>query len=295
MIPAVRSPAWFLVLLAGCHPSATVDRTMPVANLQPYHSVALRVQSTAFASQGQAMLLESSVLDRLRQKCGFEQVARFSGAPADVIVDLNMTHTGRGGGGWVSNSSVATVDALLVLTDGQNGDLLGTATIHGKSSGMIINNAPPENEAVEVVAKTVADLLAKSGCSGPRIARAAPPPPPGPGTGSGSAGGDGGGSGSGSAGPPPPDDAKRAAAEALSDQGKEKLYAADVPGALAAFQQANALVPDPRYEFNVCIALAVQEKWDAAIGACQQARGMNPAPELATRIDRRLDLLQHHQ
>jgi hypothetical protein len=286
---------WFLVLLAACHPSATVEHTMPVANLQSYRTVALRVRSTAFASQGQATWLEQATINHLRQKCAFE-VVPVGQQPADVVLDLNITRTGRGGGGLISNENTAVLDALLVLTDGQDGQLLGTATIHGKSSGMIINNQPPENEAIDVVGKTVADVLFKSGCGGPRVARAATPPPP---TGTGSdatTAGAGSGAGAGSSsGTAPPDDAKRAQAEQLNEQGKEKLYGADIAGALALFQQANALVPDARYQFNVCIAFGAQEQWDNAIAACQQARGMNPDAKLSAKIDHRIDLLQHRQ
>ena len=259
---------------------------MPVANLQSYRTVALRVHSTAFASQGQAMFLEKAVLDRLRQQCGFEQVGN-GATRADVVLDLDITNRGRGGGGWISNDNVATIDTLLVLTDGQDGELLGTARIHGKSSGMIVNGGVPETEAVDVVAQTIVELLAKSGCSGARIARATLPPvgpPRGSGAGEGSA-----------SGPQPPDETRRAEAEALDDQGKEKLYGNDVAGALAAFQQANALLPDARYAFNVCLALGVREQWDNAIVACRQARAMNPPAKLATKIDHRLDLLQHRQ
>lgn len=256
---------------------------MPVANLQSYRTLSLRVKSTAFAAQGQAMILESAVLQKLQQKCGFAQVERAGGAPADVMLDLNITQAGRGGSGFITNSSKATIDTLLVVTDGQSGDLLGTARIHGESGGMIVNDASPESEAVEVVAKTVADVLAKSGCSGPRIAKAAPtpvePPPPPPGDGSAA----------------PPDEAKLAQADALNEQGKDKLRSADVQGALASFQQAVALVPDPRYQFNVCLTLEAAEQWDNAIAACKQARTMNPEAKLATKIDNRLDLLQRRK
>ncbi|MDB4957401.1 MAG: hypothetical protein JWO36_4970 [Myxococcales bacterium] len=256
---------------------------MPVASLQSYRTVSLRVHSTAFAAQGQAMFLESAVLDKLHRQCGFEQI-RPGATPADIVLDLNITQTGRGGGGWLANSNLATIDTLLVLTDGQEGELLGTVRIHGQSSGMLINNAPPENEAIDVVAKTIADMLAKSGCSGPRIARIkAPPPGPDPVV------------DTGSAAPPPPDETHRTEAEALNEQGKQNLYAADLAGALAAFQQANALLPDARYEFNVCLALGAQEQWDNAITACRQANALHPQPKLATKIDHRLELLQHHQ
>jgi len=155
--------ACVLLLAIACHPSASIERTMPVANLQSYRTVALRVHSSAFASQGLAMTLETSVLERLRQTCGFEQVGGAGTTAADVVLDLNITNISKGGTGWIRNENQVQIDTLLVLSDGQAGDLLGTATIHGKSSGTVINNAPQENEAIAVIAKTVAELLAKSG------------------------------------------------------------------------------------------------------------------------------------
>lgn len=266
---------------------------MPVANLQSYRTVGLSVRSTAFASQGIAMFLENAVMQKLQQQCGFEKVGKAGTGPNDVVLDLNITRSGRGGGGWVSNSGTAVIETLLVLSDGENGELLGTARIRGQSSGMIINGAPPENEAVEVVAKSVADLLAKSGCSGPRIARTEPPPE----TGSGSSTGSGTGSGSATqqGSGAPPDDAKRAQAEALNEDGKLKLRSADIAGALTSFQQANALVPDPRYQYNVCLTYEAQEQWQNAIAACKQARAMNPEPRLVAKIDKRLEMLVAHQ
>ena len=147
----MRVASWLVALvfvaLVGCRPSATIEQTTPVANLQTYRTVALSVRSTAFAAQGLAVGMEAAVLQALRQKCGFEQIDRASTAPADVTLDLNITATGRGGGGLISNSNTATIDTLLVLTDGQSGDLLGTARIRGKSSGVLINSGRPENEA----------------------------------------------------------------------------------------------------------------------------------------------------
>jgi len=251
---------------------------MPVANLNTYRTVGLRVQSSAFASQGQATMLENAVLQKVQQSCSFTQVTHAGSTPADVVLDLNITNTGRGGSGWIKNQNEATIDTLLVLSDGQSGELLGTARIHGSSSGMIINNSVPENEAIDAVAKSVAELLAKSGCFGPRVAKAEPAPTPDPpATGSGAT----------------PDDAKRHDAEQLNEQGKEKLRGADIAGALAAFQQANTLVPDARYEYNVCLAYEAQEKWSNAIEACKQARAMKPEARLVAKIDHRLELLKN--
>jgi len=280
------------LFLVSCQPSATVENTMPVANLQAYRSIALRAHTNAFASQGQAMLLEGAVTMKLRQKCGFDAVGPFAQtANADVVLDLNITKVSRGGGGIMSNPNKANVDVLVVLTDGRDRDLLGTATIRGQSSGMIVNNNLPENQAIEVVADAIANLLTKSGCSGPRIARIDPPPVPGPGPDVGPIPN----GGSNTASTPPPDDATRQRAEALNEGGKEKLYGADLAGALALFQQANGMAPDPRYLFNVCLTLGAQEQWDNAVSACQQARSMNPPETLAGKIDRRLESLQKRQ
>ena len=259
---------------------------MPVANLKTYRTVALRVKSTAFAAQGLASLLETRVLEGLRQKCSFEQVAPESDPPADVVLDLNITNTMRGGGGIIQNTSQATVETLLVLSDGQTSDLLGTARIRGKSGGMIVNDAVPENDAIEAVAKSVVDLLGQSGCSGPRIARAEPPPPPPPDANPGT------GPGSGTTPPPPDADKRRADAEAQNDAGKKKLRDADVPGAIAAFQAANELVPDARYGYNLCVAFEANERWADAITACNQARGMTTEARLIKKIDQRLEVLR---
>jgi hypothetical protein len=259
---------------------------MPVANLQSYHTVGLRVHAVPTA-KGQAAFLEPAVTGWLRQQCGFEQVGHVGTNPVDVVLDLTVTRAGRGGGGMISNPNTAVMDTLLVLTDGQTKEIMGTARIHGQSSGMIVNGSKPEAEAVNIVAKTVAEILAKSGCSGPRTARVeAPPPPPTPDPTTNN--------GQGSAAPQP-DETHRAEAEALNDAGKEKLQTADMQGALVSFQQANQVLPDPRYEFNVCLALEAQEQWDNAITACKMARGMNPEARLVVKIDHRIDLLQHHQ
>lgn len=263
---------------------------MPVANLQTYGTVALRVHTSAFAAQGQAMFLEQDVISNLKKKCGFTTVDRASGAPADLVLDLNIVSIGRGSGGWVTTGSTAYVDTLLVLTDGTDGQLLGTAKIKGKSGGVIVNNAPPERDAIGAVAKSVGDLLAKSGCSGARVAKAIPQPiDNGPGPGSGS------GDGSGSASPAGPDESRRPEAEALNDAGKEKLYAADVTTALSLFQKANALLPDAKYELNICIALGTLERWDEAIASCNHAKTMHPTPSTETKIDNRLAALKQRQ
>lgn len=305
MLAAVRAcPALLIVLATACRPSATVENTMPVANLQPYRTMALRVRSTAFAAQGWASYLETSVAARLKTSCQFDFIGGAYTPNPDVVLDLNITRAGRGSNGWVTSSGTAVMETLVVLSDGHDGELLGTARIRGESSGVIINNRPPENEAVEVVAKSIADLLAKSGCSGPRVARAEPAvatvPQTGSAAGSGSdsgtatGSGDGAGSnGSTDTGPTTPavDPAKRAQAEALKESGIEKLRGDNLTGALADLQQALALVPEPRYQYNICLVYEAMKKWDDAIGACNKVRTMKPDARLSGQVDRRLELL----
>jgi hypothetical protein len=283
----MRLAPWFLATLAvACHPSATIQRTMPIASLQSYRTVSLRVQATGYGSTGYARFFESAVLAQLQAQCGFEQILRpDKNNPADVLLDLNITGMRRGSTGIVQNPNQANMEMLLVLTDGA-GELLGTAKIHGQSSGLGISTGSPENEAINIVAKSVGDLLSKSGCSGPRIAKVEPPQPPQPPH-------DGSGSGSGSATVQPPDETKRPDAEALNESGKDKLRSADVPGALAAFQQANAMLPDAKYAFNICLAYQAEEQWNDALATCKKAKDMNPQGALASKIDHQIDVLAH--
>jgi Flp pilus assembly protein TadD len=122
-----------------------------------------------------------------------------------------------------------------------------------------------------------------------------PEPPPTTGTGTtgtttGSAG-TGTGTGSNTA---QPDEEKVAQAEALNEQGKDKLRSADMAGALADFQRANQVAPDARYQYNVCLAYEALEQWQNAVAACKQARGMTTDERLVAKVDHRLDLLAAH-
>lgn len=276
---------------------------MPVANLQSYRTVEVRSRTNLPIAQGQAQLLQNWVMQRLGQVCGFERVNP-AGTPSDVVLDLNVMNIQRGGGGgWISNPNQALVDVLFVLTDSESGELLASSKVHGKSSGVIMNGAPPENDATEVVAKTIVDTLAKSGCAGPRVAKAPPPPPPGPKTNPNNTtvanntnNTTANTTNNTTTSPPPPvDEARHAEAEQLNDQGKDKLQVADIEGALALFQQANAKSPEAKYAFNICLSFGSLERWSDADAACKQARSLGPDARLASKIDVQLDAIhQHH-
>jgi len=222
-------------------------------------------------------MMEQSLAGHLRQRCAFEQIAPAAQAQSDLVLDINILGNSRGGT-W--NGTKTTVDALVVLSD-VSGDPLGTAKIRGESGGSVMGGGGQDSEAIDVIAKTIAEMLVRSGCAGPRLARVAPDPVPGPTEGTGSNAS--------------PDDAKRAQAEQLNDQGKALLFQADTRGALGYFQQAVALIADAKYQFNVCVALGAMEQWDAAIQACNQAKAMNPTVKLAGKIDQRLEGLAKHQ
>ena len=284
----MRAPAWFVaVALLGCHPSASVERTMPVANLQTYRTVALRVSAVQQA-QGQAYYLESSVLDRLHRQCGFEAVGRATGQPADLVLDLNVTARRP----WRQR-----LDHQLEPRHARH-----AARPHRRPERRADRLGPHPRPVVADVGQQQQPGAAgrrrrrdddrrharQVRLHGPAHREGRTPPPP-PNTGSGSAD-----AGQGSAAAPDTE-AHRADADKLNDDGKAKFRTADLDGAIALFQQANQLAPDPRYVFNICLAYEAQQQCQQATTSCQQARAMNPKPELPAKIDHRLDLLAHKQ
>ena len=80
-----------------------------------------------------------------------------------------------------------------------------------------------------------------------------------------------------------------------SDDGKQKVFVGDLVGALAAFQQADALLPDPKYEYGECSVLGLMERWDQAIATCQKALAKQPPAALHEKLDKKVELLKHHQ
>ncbi|HKE14133.1 MAG TPA: hypothetical protein VKB80_04700 [Kofleriaceae bacterium] len=279
------------VALAGCKPSATVQRTVPLANLHSYRGVVVRATGRSHRRAGRlAFLLEHAAADKIRSRCAFSDVQAASDgprdAPADLFLDVTVQRTYRGGGGGIiQNENQATVEVKLVLSDGVDEELVGAADIQGKSGGFIINNRSPEEEAIGAVADTIATMLARSGCTGPRVARARPPA---------------------RRRPPPGDDGNVelvserrtdvvAKAEAENDEGKRLFRSADVTGAKLHFQAAIRLHRDARYVFNMCLAEEALGRFDAAVTTCRQVIAMKPEPALADKARTRLDILAQKQ
>lgn len=268
-------------ITSACTPSATVQRTTPVANLQVYRKVLVR------GSAGQMARWEGGDLANrtarfLQGQCQFDAVfVDGNGAPDskyDLIVDLNVLSSTRGGGGLIKNPNLAVVEVAMILSDGIDDELLGSASIRGQSSAVVVNNASPESQALEAVAQQVGKLLVKSGCGGPRIARAEPPPPE-------------------EKEPPKPakpevTDEQIAEAERYNDEGKKEFRSAQVEKARASFERAIGLNPDPRYMMNLCLAHEALKHYEEAITHCQKVIAAKPEPRLRQKAEQRIQLIE---
>lgn len=301
----MRAWIWvgFALLASGCRPSATVQRTTPVANLQPYRGVVVRGTGAAEDGRGTgrlAFLLEHSAAARIRSRCAFPDVYAASDlrepGPADLFLDVTVQRAFRGGeSALVRNENLATVDVTMVLSDGVDDELVGTADIRGKSGGIVIGQESPEEEAINAVADSIAALLVRSGCTGPRVARARPSR-------------DHrtrereeqGEEGEGE----DPDGASvelvaesspAGKAEAENDEGKRLFRAGDVRSAKTHFLAAIRLKREARYVFNLCLAEESLGALDAAIATCRSVMAMNPDGPLAEKVKLRLKILDERQ
>jgi len=266
--------------LASCGPSASIRRTTPVANLQAYQTVLVRVASSPGLELYNSVL-EFATTDSMMGRCNFGrvvsngQLAQFPNIRPDLLVDLTIRSTQRGGSGLIQNPNLATVDVTMVLSDGIDESLLGSAEIEGKSSSVSINGADPENQALVAVAKRVTAILATSGCVGQRLARAPAPLAP--------------------QAPAPPagiSPEQLAQAEAANNEGKRLFRAADIAAAKEQFLRAISIVPDPRYEFNLCLAHENLSEFDQAAVACQRVIASGAEERLQAKAQQRLAIIQ---
>lgn len=280
-----------LLGLLACGPSASVWKTSPVADLQSYQVALVRVAS-APGLEHYSPILEFATTTALQRKCSLNHVVgagQTDSAQPDLIVDLNIRQTQRGGTGFIKNPNLATVDVTMVLSDGIDESLLGSAEIKGKSSAVSIEGADPENDALMAVAKRVSLVLAKSGCEGQRLARVAQPAPDTP-------------TAPTQPGPPATDtnpepeqpqasSEQIAQAEAANDEGKRLFRSAEIAAAREQFKQALTLAQDPRYYFNLCLAHEALSDLDSAMKACNSVLAAEPEPRLAEKANQRLQLI----
>lgn len=254
-------------------------RTTPVANLQAYQTALVRVSSAQGLNQ-YTPVLEFATTDFMQKRCSFARIVsptQVGNLKPDLIVDLNIRRAERGGQGFIKNPNLATVDVTMVLSDGIDESLLGSAEIVGKSAAVAVEDNDPENEALIAVAKRVTDILGKSGCVGDRVARATPPPMEQEPT-------------------PPPGNAELppeqlAQAEAANDEGKRLFRAAKIAAAKAQFEQALNVTKDPRYYFNLCLAHEALSEFDSAVQACQSVLATSPEARLADKANQRLEII----
>ncbi len=222
-------------------------------------------------------VLEFATTESILSKCSFGRVVGLSqlgNSRPDLIVDLTIRRAERGSGGLINNPNLAVVDVAMVLSDGQDESLLGSAELRGKSSAVAIGSSNPENQAFAAVAKRISEILAKSGCYGQRLARPSPAPqPPVP------------------VGPTPATPEQIAQAEAANTEGKRLFRAANIAAAKGFFLQATAIVADPRYYFNLCLSHEALSEFDAAQKACQAVLDTHPAQRLIDKATQRLAII----
>ncbi len=304
-----------------------------MASLQSYKVVGVRAKGGYNLSR----ILASQTVAQLSRRCQFTNVelSNYSRTKPDLILDLKIHRSWRGGSGIIQNQNKATVDVLLVLSDGIDSELLGSAWIRGQSASLALNVAgrpqAPEEDALGAVAKTVADILGKSGCRGPRVARAPDPPPTkiakntsntgggntdgnngggntdgnnGGGNTDGNNGGgntdgnNGGGNTDGNNGGgntdvanQGDDGAAKAKAEKLNSEGKQLFIAADIAGAVAKFEAAAQAHPDPRYDFNICLGYETLKRYKDALSMCKRVLSKNPSAKLRGKAQKRLKII----
>lgn len=273
---AVAAPT--ALVASGCAPSAMVRKASPVADLTVYRKVLVRGKSGQAAWQGEELANRTAA--QLQAMCGFDAVftggANAAGGGNDLVVDLNILASNRGGDGILKNPNLAVVEVAMVLSDGINDELLGSAQIRGQSSAVVINSASPEQQALHVVSQEIGKILVKSGCTGPRIARADPTPeetaPP-------------------KAEKPEVTEEQITEAEEANNRGKELFRAAQVSEARDAFARAIELNPDPRYIMNLCLAHEALKDWDTAIQTCEDVIAARPDERLQKKAEQRIILI----
>ena len=265
---------------SGCTPKATVQRSTPVANLRIYHGVMVR-GSSAPGLENLANDLTQRTARYVEQQCEFQAV--FTGVTntkptkdIDLVVDLSVLKSSRGGGGIVQNPNVAVVDVKMALSDVTSDELIGSASIQGQSPAVVTNQARPEEVAIDVVAKQVTTMLMSSGCKGKRLGRVGPAEP----------------KATPKAVTTEVTPEQVAQAEALSEEGKAAFREGDPAAAKTKFEEAIAINPDPRYIMNQCLAEEALEQYDAASATCQRVIDAKPEQRLADKAGERIKLIE---
>jgi hypothetical protein len=193
-------------------------------------------------------------------------------------------------GGLIQIQNVAYADMSLVLTDGVNEELLGSAEILAESAKMQVANTDPYTQALTAAADKLSEVMVKAGCGKPRqerIVEAPPQPPVQPPVGVTDAGVP-----VDPTQPTGPSAEDLARATQLNDQGKQAFRSGDAATAEARFAEAVKLVQDPRYYFNLCLSRESQKKLDAALQACSEVERAGASQRLVDKARMRIKLIQ---
>lgn len=266
----------------GCGPSGSLKTVVPVkGKVGAYNSVMVRVTS-APANDSEAQQIENITAYRIRTLCGYPTVLTYRVSPqtpAELLVDLRIGSVERVGSALGGLAGQARVALALDLIEVGTGTRVGAAQIEGLSSGGSAFAGTTE-EAIEQTVNRIQRFLADAGCQvhPPGYATATPP--------TGTDGGvtpPGGGVPAG-AGP-------ALQAEGLNQEGKDLYKAKSYAAAAEKFKAAATLVPDARYDLNLCLALKATKDYDGALAACQRA-AQAPTPEVSTKANEHIGEIQ---
>ncbi len=75
----------------------------------------------------------------------------------------------------------------------------------------------------------------------------------------------------------------------LNDEGKELMFKSDWVAATMKFRDAVARVPEPKYYFNLCMALYSDGKFGEAMTACQASLKNQPDPVLRGKVEKLIE------
>ena len=290
-VVVAKGLGWCVLALsaAACGPGGSMKTLVPVKQkIGAYSSVMVRA-TAAPANEAEAQQIENIAAYRIRTLCGYPTVLTYRVSPqtpAELLVDLRIGSVERVGsgeraalGGLAGQARVALALDLIEVTSGSR---VGAVQIEGLSSGGSAFAGTTE-EAIEQTVNRVQRFLADSGCQVHPPGYAAAGPVTGPDAPGGNVA-------------PPGTQAPAGAgpalqAEGLNQEGKDLYKAKSYAAAAEKFRAAASLVPDARYDLNLCLALKATKDWPGATTACERAAQAS-SPELATKAKEHLAEIQ---
>lgn len=276
-----------MALAGACGPGGSMKTLVPVKQkIGAYSSVMVRA-TAAPANDSEAQQIENIAAYRIRTLCGYPTVLTYRVSPttpAELLVDLRIGSVERVGSGERAAlgglAGQARVALALDLIEVSSGSRVGAVQIEGLSSGGSAFAGTTE-EAIEQTVNRVQRFLADSGCQvHPPGYASAGPSTVSPG---------------GNVAPPgtqaPAGAGPALQAEGLNQEGKDLYKAKSYAAAAEKFRAAATLVPDARYDLNLCLALKATKDWAGATTACERA-SQSTSPELQAKAKEHLAEIQ---